>query len=247
MDLHSRYLAGDCQAVRDLLRGSIGVDSTPEEIAVATAVADEFVSRSIDNLSRLYDALLAVEYQFADVAGAFVLNDPPDEDSVAAFERQMGKLPLIAARWYRRLRSVDFTQTYEQMTDRASPLAGLGWNITLVVQAFDTAIEHWRERYRPGEEAGESIEELPYLLTGGYASNNDPKGFQLPSEKFDDVFYNDGDGDQFFGDDIADAFSWRGFPVLVASRSTLRIVHTLYGEPDVEYLMARLPDRLAPV
>ena len=54
------------------------------------AVADEFVCRSIDNLSKLYDALLTIEYQFADPSNAFVLNLSPNDNSVAEFEKRMG-------------------------------------------------------------------------------------------------------------------------------------------------------------
>jgi hypothetical protein len=249
-DLRTRYLSGDCQSVRDALRASIDADSAAAEIAVATGVADEFVSRSIANLSRLYDALVTVGYEFADPANAFVLHNSPSEDSVAEFEKQMGRMPLIASRWYRRIKSVDFTQTYKQLTDRHSPLAGLGWNVPFITQSLEKAQEHWEEHCRQCAEdnrylaaAGEPTRGPPSrtLLIGGSASNCDCKGFNLPSFRFDDVLYNDGGGDQYFGDEIASAFAYGGFPVLSAEERTLKVVRRLYGEPDREYLSKKLP------
>jgi hypothetical protein len=249
-DLRTRYVSGDCQSVRDALRASIGADSASEDVAIAKAVADEFVSRSIANLSRLYEALLTIEYEFADPASAFVLHISPNDDSVADFERHMGRMPLIASRWYRRIKSVNFTQTYKQLTDRQSQLAGLGWNSLFITQALEKAQEHWTEHCRQCEEDNRHLEAAGYprhsippraLFTGGCASNNDCKGFDLPSFRFDDVLYNDGGGDQYFGDEIAHGFVCGGFPVLSAHERTLKIVRTLYGEPDREYLSKRLP------
>jgi hypothetical protein len=251
-DLRTRYLAGDCQPVRDALRASIDADSAAEDVAVATAVADEFVSRCIANLSRLYDALVTVRYEFDDPANAFVLHNSPSEDSVANFEKQMGRMPLIASRWYRWIKSVDFTQTYKQLTDRQCPLAGLGWNVLFIAQSLEKAQEQWAELCRQCEEDNRHLEAAGCptrgappraLFTGGYASNNDCKGFDLPSFRFDDVFYNDGGGDQYFGDEIAHGFLRGGFPVLYAHESTLKVVRRLYGEPDREYLSKNLPTR----
>ncbi len=236
--------------MRDALRASIDVNSTPAEIAIATGVADEFVSRSIANLSRLYDALVTVGYEFAEPANAFVLHNSPKDDSVAEFQDQMGRMPLIASRWYRRIKSVDFTQTYKQLTDRQSPLVGLGWNVPFITQSLENAQEHWQEHCRQCEEdnqilaiAGEPTHSPPSraLLIGGSASNCDCKGFDLPSFRFDDVLYNDGGGDKYFGDEIADAFAYGCFPVLSAHERTLKIVRRLYGEPDREYLSKILP------
>lgn len=243
-------MSGDCQAVRDALRASIDADSAAAEIAIATGVADEFVSRSIANLSYLYHALVTVGYDFEDPTNAFVLHDSPSEDSVAEFEERMGRMPLIASRWYRRIKSVDFSQTYKQLTDRQSPLAGLGWNVPFITQSLEKAREHWEEHCRQCEEdnrylaaAGEPTRRPPshVLLIGGSASNNDCKGFGLPSFRFDDVLYNDGGGDKYFGDEIAGAFAYGCFPVLSAQERTLKIVRTLYGEPDREFLSKKLP------
>jgi hypothetical protein len=249
--LITRYLSGDCQAVRDLLLASISADSPPEQVTEAIEVADEFVRRSIDNLSRLHDALLAVEYQFADAENAFVLHESPDDSLVADFERRMGKVPLLASRWYRQVRSLDFSQTYDQLTDRSSPLAGLGWNVPFIVQSLAQAEKHWIEHVEEQEEDDRYRKEAgmpplgpptPELLIGGCASNNECKSFALPSFQFDDVLYNDGGGDQYFGDQIADGFRNGGFPVLSATDRTLKTVRTLYGEPNREYLLTRLPD-----
>lgn len=249
-DLRTLYLSGDCQSVRDALKASIDADSAAADIAMATEVADEFVSRSIANLSRLYEALVTIGYEFADPANAFVLHNSPSEDSVAGFEKQMGRMPTIASRWYQRIKSVDFTQTYKQLTDRQSPLAGLGWNIPFITQTLERAQEHWEEHCRQCEEdnrhlaaAGEPTRGPPSraLLIGGSASNCDCKGFDLPSFRFDDVLYNDGGGDKYFGDEIARAFAYGGFPVLSAHERTLKVVRRLYGEPDREYLAKKLP------
>lgn len=255
-DLQTRYVSGDCQSVRDALTGSIDADSTAAEVAIAKAVADEFVSRSIANLSRLYDALLSIRYEFSDPAKAFVLHDSPSEDSVVNFEKQMGRMPLIASRWYRRIKSLDFTQTYKQLTDRQSPLAGLGWSVPFIAQSLEKAQQQWAEhckqcegddRHRAAAGYPTSGPPVRALLTGGWASNNDSKGFNLPSFRFDDVLYNDGGGDQYFGDEIARGFLCGGFPVLSAQKRTLKIVRTLYGEPDREYLSKKLPTTFEPL
>jgi hypothetical protein len=251
-DLRTRYVSGDCQSVRDALKASINAESTAEEVAIARAVADEFVSRSVANLSRLYEALVTIGYEFADPAVAFLLHNSPNDDSVADFEKQMGTIPLLASRWYRRIKSVDFSQTYEQLTDRQSPLAGLGWNALFIAQSLENAQEHWAEHCRQCEEDNRHREAAGYpthgtptraLFTGGCASNNDCKGFDLPSFRFDDVLYNDGGGDQYFGDEIAHGFVCGGFPVLSAQERTLKIVRTLYGEPDRKYLSKKLPTK----
>ena len=251
--LIDRYRSGDCQAVRSLLLASIDADASGEQLAVATEVADEFVSRSIANLSQLYEALLAIEYRFFDADAAFVLHEFPDEDSVAEFEKRMGKMPLLAARWYRQIKSLNFRQDYRQLTDPASPLAGLGWNMAFIVESLTEAANHW-EQHRAQQEENDLHAEragypkygplTPALLTGGCATNNDCKGFDLPSFRFDDVLYNDGGGDRYFGDEIAEAFLCKGFPSLVAPERVRKFVRDLYGEPDREYLSKRLPSRL---
>lgn len=161
-------------------------------------------------------------------------------------------MPLIASRWYRRIKSVDFTQSYKQLTARQSPLAGLGWNVPFIAQSLEKAREHWAEDCRQCEEDNRHLGSAGYpthgppphaLFTGGCASNNDFKGFDLPSFRFDDVLYNDGGGDRYFGDEIAQGFIRGGFPVLSANRRTLKIVRRLYGEPDREFLSTKLPTK----
>lgn len=249
-DLKTRYVSGDCQSVRDALRESIDADAAPAEVAIATAVADEFVSRSVANLSRLYDALISIGYEFSNHSNALVLHNFSSDSSVVDFEKQMGRMPLIASRWYRRIKSVDFTQNYKQLTDRQSPLVGLGWNVLFIVQSLEQAIEHWAKHCRQCEEDDRhraAAGHLPHgppshrLLIGGSASNCECKGFDLPSFRFDDVLYNDGDGDRYFGDEIAGGFLYSGFPVLSADERTLKNVRRLYGEPDREYLLKKLP------
>ena len=248
-----QYRSGDCQTVRSLLVESIDADASEEQLMAATEVADEFVSRSIANLSRLHEALLGIEYHFFDADAAFVLHEFPDEDSVAEFEKQMGKMPLLASRWYRQIKSLNFRQDYRQLTDSESPLAGLGWKTALIVQSLEDALDFWEELRAQQEENDLHAERAGYpkygplapaLLTGGCATNNDCKGFDLPSFRFDDVFYNEGFGDHYFGDEIAQAFLCRGFPSLVASERERKIVRDLYGEPDLQYLSERLPQRL---
>lgn len=175
-------------------------DSSAEELEVANGVADAFVNRAAANLSNIYEAFLQkIGYHFAEPEDALVLNDTPDDTSVVCFESEMGRMPLLAGRWYRRIRSVNFIQADQQFTDSGSPLAGLGWNTPLIFQSLDKAREHWKEhcnrsardrRFR--EQLGFKTEtpSFPMLLTGGSASNNDCKGINLPSFKFDDVLYN---------------------------------------------------------
>lgn len=255
-DLLVRYTAGDCQAVRDALKASIDSDSSPDQLAVATAVADEFVSRAARNLARLHEALVAVGYEFADAPNALVLNDEPDERSVAEFEKQMGKMPLIASRWYRRIKSVDFSQSLEQLKDRQSPLSALGWGVRFIVQSFEKAQEHWAEHRRERQKNDRQRVEFgvpaigpltPRLFTGGCASSNECMGFDLPSSRFDDVLYDEGEGDQYFGDEIAGGFAAGGLPILCAPKRILKVVRSVYGEPDRAYLSGRLPANYEPM
>lgn len=252
-DLPAKYAKGECQAVRDVLKTRIDANSSSEDTAIAISVADEFVARSVENLADLHRALIAVDYQFSDPENSLVLNSSPDDRAVTDFEFRMGKIPILATRWYRKIKSVDFSQAYEQLTDRTSPLAGLGWNALLVFQSLEKALEHWEGHCRECEEddrhrqnAGYPVSgpPTPALLTGGCASNNDCKGFDLPSFRFDDVLYNDGGGDQYFGDEITEAFQCRGFPVLSAQERVLKIVRLLYGEPNIDFLTGKLPTSL---
>ena len=251
-DLISRYKSGDCQAVRDALKTYINLDSSRDDCAIASAVADEFVSRAVENLCELYEALQKIGYQFSDPQNAFVLNDPPDDVSVCRFEVKMGRMPLLASCWYRKIRSLDFSQSDNQFTDPSSQLAGLGWNTPFIVQSLEKAINHWEDhchqndldnQWRRKSGLAPCAPSAPVLLTGGCASNNDCKGFSLPSSRFDDVLYNEGFGDQYFGDEIARGFQIGGFPVLAASDSTLRLVHSLYGKPDQSFLLTHLPSK----
>ena len=220
---------------------------------MARKVADEFVSRAAAGLFLFHEVLQKVGYHFAQPERAFVLNDLPDDASVQSFEAEMVRMPLLAARWCRRIQSVDFSQADEQFTDSQSPLAGLGWNTPLIIQSLKTAREHWRKHCDRSEEDRRFLEKVrltpespcsPLLFTGGCASNNECKGFALPSSRFDDTLYNDGAGDRCFGDEIAGGFSCLGFPVLKARPQTLKLVHSLYGKPDYAFLSMHLPKSL---
>jgi hypothetical protein len=51
-----------------------------------------------------------------------------------------------------------------------------------------------------------------FFPTGGVASNNMRKGFQLPCHQFDGVLHNDGDGDIYLLGALRSAFEHGGFP-----------------------------------
>ncbi len=234
------YKSGGYAEVREALLSLEGEDSESEAIDVA----DEFVSRSIRNLTRIYEALVSVGYDFENPTESLVVSSSVDDQSVADFEARMGRIPTLAKRWYLRIKSVDFTQTFDQMTDSQSPLAGLGWNTPFIFQSLGKALSHWEHHQSGCDEFCEEVDANSIsreLLTGGCASNNDCKGLQLPSNGFDEVLYDEGFGPHYFGDEISRGFLHKGFPVLTASKETLKFVRSLYGETNIDYVNQKLP------
>jgi hypothetical protein len=251
-DLLATYREGNCKEVRDAVCRSWSNLDREKLIEIA----DEFVERSIQNLKRIHDSLLKLGYRFASPDSCFVLHEFPDDNATQSLKTSLGEIPLIVDRWYRRVKSVDFSQCHEQFTDRTSPLSGLGWHTLLIVQSIDNALQQWEEYCEGCESDNEhrkkngdpvSPAPSPVLFIGGSASNCDSKGFELPNSGFDGVLYNDGGGDMRFGDELAEAFGCCGFPVLNAPESTLKLIRTLYGNPDTEFVRSQMPKDLLSV
>lgn len=210
---------------RDAVVG-VAAESTPTGSVTAKASMSlsgkrsrEFVSRALANLRLLRSRLRDLCYRFASPGTALLESDADTSAACRPFS-EWGELPLLLEAWYEQICAVDFRQAREQLKMRdgaaeAEPVAvaGLGLNTSLVFlpveQARAMAIE--LDEDADGESdmsvdehmgSGESEDHFPPL--GGWASNNEPKGFWLPSRTVDDIYYyNDGGGDTLFATNSA--------------------------------------------
>lgn len=256
LSFHRRYTQGEyatvCQELADL--GERVYER--QYFDDATAVATELVDRSISNLNLLHSRLNDIGFTFFDPNAAFVFNTGDEAAAVTRFEDAMGRAPMLASTWYSRIRSVDFTQCVRQFGDKSSDVGGLGWHAELVFQSLDRATDEWHEfrtQVQSDHEhfAKQDIEMnpdiTPILFTGGCASNNDGKGFELPCSAFDGVMYNDGGGDICMHDELRAAFLYAGFPILVAWEKYGDQLKYLYPRPNIERLLPLLTADLLPV
>jgi hypothetical protein len=82
------------------------------------------------------------------------------------------------------------------------------------------------------------------LPLGGWASNCEPKGFQLPCSGVDAVIYNDGGGDTYFVDELRSAFRWGGFPFWQRSLKKSDFYSPMEYRPNFEKLLPVLKEGL---
>ncbi len=140
-----RYQENDCEAVcKELMELGDAVRSEAY-LGEATAVAEEFVHRSIHNLRLIHSRLQELGFAFEAPEKALVLHDPPNYDPVRAFEAEMGTMPMLFEEWYARIESLAFVQSEHQEQHASDGLQGLGWRATLVMEDLGLAQAQWEE------------------------------------------------------------------------------------------------------
>lgn len=259
---HDRYLQGEHVQVWQELSAIGPAVRTEPLLEEALLVCREIVRRAHHNLRLLHQRLIELGYQFAEEPVALVDAGPAAPAKLAAIEQELGTLPLIARVWYETIASVDFRQADAQRSNQQefrpySPgdIYGLGSHPVLVFQSLDRCRAEWLELAAENEEFARHVAETgrgqddlnpfgPFLPLGGWASNCEPKGFNLPSLGVDDVIYDDGGGPITFVEELRRAFRWGGFPFWRWSLSKSDFYSPFEYRPDFARLLPILREGL---
>lgn len=247
---YARYMAGDCEAVcRELNQRNDSSNAAFRSDALS--VASELIDRAYRNLRLVLDQLAGLGYAFEDPSHALVEASSEDISILDSIESRMGVLPWVVRKWYERIRSVDFSQEPSQLfSDGRSPLvsvSGLGLNTPLVYQAIPKCLQL---QSRLADEASSEADReriAHFLPLGGWASNCEPKGFSLPCDSFDGVFYNEGAGDAYFIAELREAFKWGGFPFWRRMLTGRRQAYPIRHIPGYDRLLPKLTEGLEPI
>jgi hypothetical protein len=248
----ARYQSGECQAVcRELAHQGAEVYS-PSILPDATGVASEIVDRSYRNLCHLLKRLNGLGYLFQHPEDALVEASPKDVAAIETIESSMGRLPLLARKWYERIKSVDFSQLETQLFTKndslGSPVSGLGLHTPLVFLSLPKCLSLQEQIRSQAASIGDDLSDFKqFLPLGAWASNSNPKGFMLPSPAFDAEFFNDGAGPIYFVEDLRNAFQWGGFPRWRLLLSGKKQAHPLRHIPAFETILPILRDGLKPI
>jgi hypothetical protein len=164
----------------------------------------------------------------------------------------MGVLPMVARKWYERIKSVDFTQEETQMFSKDGspcvPVSGLGLHTPLVFLSLPKCLLLQEQLSKQAAGVGDDPSELRrFLPLGAWASNSNPKGFTLPCESFDGEFYNDGAGGVYFVEELRATFKWGGFPVWRRLLTGKKQAQPLRCVPSFETILPTLTEGLSPV
>jgi len=256
-----RYVAGECEAVWSELVAPRASSEDEDTRAEAQAVANETVDRARRNLQLLHERLLRLGYDFARPNLAFVEANDRTRRHIDEVERRLGGLPILIRTWYERIASVDFSQSRRQCCEMPGhPFGNLGWYPHMMYLPLDECLERssqlkhqYEEWYRTthdfmqreGLEATPPSERKPFLPIGGYASNCEPKGVELPNPAPDGVLFDDGGGPVYFNQDIREGFRFGGFPQL-APRMRNKWVPEL-RHPDPGELLSALTEGMLPL
>ncbi|QDU39222.1 hypothetical protein Mal4_35590 [Maioricimonas rarisocia] len=214
-----------------------------EFLAAAMEVGREFARRALRNLQIIKMELDARGYCFRNPDAVLVPARPSAERELAAFEKQHGRLPVILNAWYSVIDSVDFRQDYDQIEGEsggsASQVDGLGFNCGLFVMPLRESSQGILRSFRRDE-----TEEY-FLPSGPSASNGDPRGMDFPTNRFDDVYYNDGGGDVTFASQMRFEIACCGFPYWWrVSRELFQPLSSLHGTPDYDAFYAAVHPKL---
>jgi hypothetical protein len=225
-----RYISGEHEAAwRELVAQKDAIRNEPI-LFDAMNVCKEICRRGHRNLVMIYQRLCDLGFEFAEPSVALVETKTNAKHEVDEFERVFGVMPLVARVWYERIDSVDYRQTESQLLCKQaiaptglSDVYGLGSHPVLLFQSLEKcrrqAAEIAQKRNnssaRSGAKSNTSMTNggtSSFLHLGGWASNGDQKGFELPNMGIDGKIYNDGGGDIYFVDELRSAFRWGGFP-----------------------------------
>ncbi len=266
MPLLDQFRSGECAVVWQRI-----VDERRRaDDAEALAVAQETVLRARGNLGVVYGRLLEIGYDFAEPDLAFVTTTPDRAaNEIAAIESRYGHLPGLARVWYSYIHSVNFAQTETQRKDSNSGLRNLGlcplaiylplgmchtWGSEIHGQYVE-----WYRRMQSDEMAHfDSVDDLNrccktpeesarFLPLGSFASNNENKGFTLPSDQMDEEFFNDGEA-VYFNEDLRYVIMSGSFPRLRDRPWQEKLPAFMrLGHPDPDSLLAYLTQDLQPI
>lgn len=246
---YARYLAGDCEAVwRELVEQGKAIREPSSIWSDAVSVACELVDRAYRNLFLLKKRLADLGYRFANPDDAFVEASADELATLNSVELKMGVLPVVVRKWYERIGSVDFTQEQSQLFSPGnSPcveVSGLGLNAPLVFRSLSNCLLMQQE-FR--DEGRISENDNHFLPLGGWASNCDPTGLQLPCESFDGILFNDGGGDVHFVEVLRTAFKWGGFPLWQLLLPGKKRAWPIRCVPHFDKLLPILTEGLSPI
>jgi hypothetical protein len=251
-DFYARYKAGEWEAVWRELVNLGATANVPPVRAEAVGVASELVERCYAILRQLMNRLGNLGYAFENPDDVLVEANSGDLPTLEALEAKMGVLPIVARKWYERIRSADFSQQEAQMfttgSFSGSPVSGLGMNTPLVFLSIPKCLT-LKERIATEEAAaGGDVTNLDHFLPlGAWGSNCMPKGFWLPQDSFDAGFYNEGWGPVFFVGELRNAFQWGGFPRWQNLMTKKKQAHPLRNVPAFETILPILKDGLTPI
>jgi hypothetical protein len=247
-----RYKSGECESVcRELV--SLGTRIyEPSFSSDAVSVACEVVDRSFKNLCHLLRRLTELGYLLQHPEDALVEASSDDVAAIDNVESQMGVLPMVARKWYERIKSVDFSQQETQMFSKdgspCSPVSGLGLNAPLVFLSLPKCLLLQEQLCKDAANDGDDASKLKrFLPLGGWGSNSNPKGFSLPCESFDAEFYNEGAGGVSFVEELRTAFKWGGFPFWRRLLTSKKQAQPVRFVPSFETILPILTDGLSPV
>ena len=249
---YARYQSGECEAVcRELAHLGTEIYNGPL-LPDATSVASEIVERSYKNLCHLLRQLNDFGYLFQHPEDALVEASSDDITALEVTESTMGYLPLLARKWYERIKSVDFSQRGTQMFTEndspSSPVSGLGLHTPLVFLSLPKCLSLQEQIRSQAASVGDDLSDFEHFLPLGiWASNSNPKGFMLPCQSFDAEYFNDGAGPVYFVEDLRNAFQWGGFPRWRLLLSGKKQAHPFRHIPAFETILPILRDGLAPI
>ena len=257
MALIDQFRSGDCE----LVWRRIVDESRPASDPEASAVAHETVLRARDNLSKIYERLVEIGYDFEEPDEAFVTTTPEEAaDEISSIEAEYGALPELARIWYSHIRSVNFAQTETQGRAPDHDLRNLGmcplaiylplkrcrdlsikihadytdWYRTTLAMTRDESIKDYLSKCKTPEEMAQ------FLPLGSIASNNENKGFALPCHLIDAEFFNDGEVTHF-NEELRYVVLSGGFPILGSDFYREKVPEFMrLGHPDPDSLMAFL-------
>jgi hypothetical protein len=255
MSYYSRYLAGEHEQVwGELVQCGSAVRTEPL-YSDAHGVAKVLAENAYRNLALIHRRLVDFGYEFEEPKSALLEATTQDIQLLDGVEQALGTLPLVVRAWYERIASVNFCQAPDQLFSNGEnknneAVAGLGLNTVLVYFSIPNslALRQWLiDDGRLNDEDGPSDHSTNFFPTGGWASNCDPKGFQLPASGFDGSLFNDGGGDQYLVPELRYAFSWGGFPFWRIVIERKRFASPLRRNPEFRQLMPILREGMLPL
>ncbi len=251
---YQRYMSGERNEVwQELLLQGEALRHAPL-LDEAISVCREVVERCYRNLSNLRGTLIELGYRFRNPQDTLRRPSAEERSTVDQIEGTYGLMPLLARVWYEQIGSVDFSQDQSQLYSHNVPdgevdkVAGLGYHQVLTFLSLSKCLELQQQLIDDNQEDQENCANLLHFLpTGGFGSNSEPKGFQLPDSVIDGVLYNEGFGDVRLMDELRTAFLWGGFPFWKRIIQQPKAISSIKVVPDFVHLLPILTDGLSQI